>query len=116
MQFIPVPENFDEHLPAMKKILSLDFSGVPKENIDKIKEVVHTISTAKNESNFKEVVELNFPLIVNDSTFSPPERVLFIRLLTDKNVNLKFTVFPWFRDFVNSYGPIMRAARSYKEV
>lgn len=109
--FIPIPENYDEYVTSTAKVLNSDFSDIPAENLEKIKEVVQTIAAAKNSTDFKDVVETNFPLIVNDPKFTPAERVLFVRLLTDKNVNLTFSIFPWFQDFVMSYGKLLRTAR-----
>lgn len=43
------------------------------------------------------------------------ELAYFIRCATEEGISITYTVVPEFKDLVDNYGPLLRAARSYKE-
>jgi hypothetical protein len=47
------------------------------------------------------------------SNEEPEVAILFIRNLTDKNINIRYSENPTFKDFVLKYGLILRVARQF---
>ncbi|UYE98939.1 hypothetical protein XbC2_544 [Xanthomonas phage XbC2] len=55
-------------------------------------------------------------LLVQFSKEEPEVTVMFIRGITNNDVNITYREFPLFRPFVLVYGPLLRRARCYKGV
>jgi len=55
-------------------------------------------------------------LLIQFSKEQPEVTVLFIRGITNNDVNITYREFPMFRSFVLQYGPLLRRARCFKGV
>lgn len=55
-------------------------------------------------------------LLIQFSKEQPEVTILFIRGITDNDVNITYREFPMFRSFVLQYGQLLRRARCFKGV
>lgn len=55
-------------------------------------------------------------LLIQFSKEQPEVTILFIRGITNNDVNITYSEFPMFRSFVLQYGPLLRRARCFKGV
>ena len=74
------------------------------------------IQAAYKTSDFKDVVNLTFSNVCGDESIPIEYRILWIRQITKNQIIITYAQFPWFKDFLNTYGKLLRNAKTYKEV
>lgn len=116
--FIPAPPDADQDRELVKRVHKVMHEPIIEDAALRaiFKTNITLIKNAFKTPDFKDVVNLTFSNMCGDENISLEYRILWIRMVTQHNINITYNMFPWFRQMVTTYGVVLRVARSYKEV